>query len=223
MSGAARAETAEHEEGVENAAPAAPRGRTLSLVLAGLVVLIAVAVVAAAALRPSVPGPDSPEAGFARDMSTHHAQAVQMSFMIRDASDDEKIRTLAYDIITTQSAQIGMMTAWLDTWKAPKVDPKGPMRWMSGHGGHGGGSGAAMPGMATDQQLKELESAEGKDAEVLFLKLMIAHHRGGVEMAEAVLARTDREEVERLARTMVEGQSAEIELMTSMLRERGAA
>jgi uncharacterized protein (DUF305 family) len=205
---------------------APPRGRRLSLVLAGLVAAVAVLVAALSVLRPGGPGPDGPEAGFARDMSAHHAQAVRMSFLVRDATDAEDVRLLAYDIINTQSAQIGMMTAWLDFWGAPKVDPEGSMRWMSGHGGHGGhggGSGAAMPGMATREQLGELEKARGRDAEVLFLKLMIAHHRGGVSMARAVLARTDDDQVERLARTMVNGQQAEIDLMNSMLRKRGAA
>jgi uncharacterized protein (DUF305 family) len=51
---------------------------------------------------------------------------------------------------------------------------------------------------------------------------MIEHHRGGVEMARAVLARTGHDRVERLARTMVDGQESEIRLMEGMLRERGA-
>ncbi|HEX2316322.1 MAG TPA: DUF305 domain-containing protein, partial [Thermomonospora sp.] len=175
---------------------------------------------ALAVLRPGGPGPDGPEAGFARDMSTHHAQAVRMSFVVRDATDDEEVRLLAYDIINTQSAQIGMMTAWLDHWEAPKVDPGGSMRWMAGHGGHTGGT--TMPGMATREQLGRLEAARGRDAEVLYLQLMIAHHRGGVSMAQAILARTDDDHVERLARSMVDGQRSEIDLMTRMLRERGA-
>jgi uncharacterized protein (DUF305 family) len=155
-------------------------------------------------------------------MSTHHAQAVRMSFIIRDRTDDPDVRLLAYDIITTQQAQIGMMTAWLDEWGLPKTDPAGAMRWMSGHGGHRGGA-SAMPGMATREQLAELERASGRAAEVLFLRLMIAHHRGGVDMAEAVVARTGHDRVRRLARTMVAGQRSEITLMNTMLRERGAA
>ncbi|SEG89321.1 Uncharacterized conserved protein, DUF305 family [Thermomonospora echinospora] len=216
-------EATEAAAATQATAAAPPRGRRVSLVLAALVAVVAVIVVAVSVLRPGGPGPDSPEAGFARDMSTHHAQAVRMSFLVRDATEDEAVRLLAYDIINTQSAQIGMMTAWLDQWEAPKVDPGGSMRWMSGHGGHGGGPAATMPGMATREQLEELENAEGRAAEVLFLKLMIAHHRGGVSMAEAILSRTDHKQVERLARTMVQGQRSEVDLMNTMLRERGAA
>lgn len=202
-------------------APAAPRGRRATVALAALVVLAGAVLVALAVSRSERPGTDGPEAGFARDMSVHHAQAVQMSFVVRDRTDDSETRLLAYDIINTQSAQIGMMTAWLDEWGVPKADPAGRMRWMSGHGGHRGG-GAAMPGMATRGQLADLEKASGRAAEVLFLKLMIAHHRGGVGMARAALERTGHDRVRRLAGTMVEGQQAEITQMNAMLRQRGS-
>ncbi|WP_171064384.1 DUF305 domain-containing protein [Actinomadura soli] len=198
----------------------ARRGRRVTVVLAALVLLTGAALVALTVSRSGGPARDGPEAGFARDMSAHHAQAVRMSFIVRDRTDDRDVRLLAYDIISTQSAQIGMMTAWLDEWGLPKTDPAGPMRWMSGHGGHPGAS-AAMPGMATRERLTDLEKASGRAAEVLYLRLMAAHHRGGVAMAEAVLARTDHDRVRRLARTMVEGQRSEITLMNEMLRRRG--
>ncbi|MFC5186515.1 DUF305 domain-containing protein [Actinomadura harenae] len=215
----------ETEDGAEEAVavPGASRGRRTIIVLV-------VAVVAAAAVlivwtqRSGKPAAEGPEAGFARDMSVHHAQAVEMSFVVRDRTRDDAVRLLAYDIINTQEAQIGMMTAWLDGWGLPKADPAGPMRWM-GHGGHGGTSlpaDGSMPGMATPAQLAELGKASGRQAETLYLRLMIAHHRGGVSMAEAVLGRTGNAQVTRLARTMVEGQRAEITLMERMLAERGA-
>jgi len=196
------------------------RGRRVAAVLAALVLAIAVVLVVLAAARSGRPGTDGPEAGFARDMSTHHAQAVQMSFIVRDRTQDPDVRLLAYDIINTQSAQIGMMTAWLDEWGLPKTDPSGPMRWM-GHAGHASAP-ARMPGVATREQLTELEKAGDRDAEIRYLRLMIAHHRGGVSMAQAVLTRTDHDRVRRLARTMVNGQKAEITLMNGMLAKRGS-
>ncbi|WP_141576366.1 DUF305 domain-containing protein [Actinomadura sp. WMMA1423] len=205
-----------------SAASAAPRGRRVTVALAVLVLLAGAALVALAVSRSERPGADGPEAGFARDMSEHHAQAVRMSFVVRDRTGDPETRLLAYDIINTQSAQIGMMTAWLDEWGLPKTDPSGRMRWMSGHGGGHGGPAAAMPGMATRAQLDDLEKASGRAAEVMFLKLMIAHHRGGAGMARAALERTGHDRVRRLARTMVEGQQAEITQMNAMLRRRGS-
>ncbi|WP_245681596.1 DUF305 domain-containing protein [Actinomadura kijaniata] len=194
-------------------------------VIVAVAVLVAAAVFAGmAALRSGGPAADGPEAGFARDMSAHHAQAVRMAFTVRDKTRDPGLRTLAYDIATTQQAQIGMMTAWLDEWGLPKTDPAGPMRWMRGHSGHPAAPAAApaaMPGMATREQLDGLERASGRDAEIRFLRLMVVHHRAGVDMARAVLDRTGHERVRRLARSMVDGQRSEIDLMTAMLRERG--
>ncbi len=53
-------------------------------------------------------------------------------------------------------------------------------------------------------------------------ELMIDHHQGGVDMAEAVLPLTERAEVTYLADTIVAGQQAEIATMETMLEERKA-
>nr|BFE88458.1 hypothetical protein GCM10020093_110590 [Planobispora longispora] len=79
-----------------------------------------------------------------------------------------------------------------------------------------------MPGMASEDELERLRQATGKDKEVLFLQLMIRHHEGGVQMAEALLNLSERDEVVTMARHIVNTQSGEIKLMTDMLRQRGA-
>ncbi|WP_236004580.1 DUF305 domain-containing protein [Nonomuraea antri] len=200
-----------------------------------LLIVFAVLVVAAAAFllfgRDGAPRDTSPEAGFARDMATHHAQAVDMSFTIRDKSQSREIRNLAYDIITTQSNQRGMFQGWLQQWGLAQATDQRPMAWMSGHG-HGaaatptaspaGEGQGAMPGMASPQELTKLKELQGAEAEVLFLQLMIRHHEGGVEMAEGLLKLSKRDEVAGMAAKIVEGQSGEIKLMAELLRLRGA-
>ena len=49
------------------------------------------------------------DAGFARDMQMHHAQAVDMAMTIYAETDDDELRALAYDIATGQSSQRGEM------------------------------------------------------------------------------------------------------------------
>ncbi|MGW6499753.1 DUF305 domain-containing protein, partial [Nonomuraea angiospora] len=93
--------------------------------------------------RDGTPGDTSPEAGFARDMATHHAQAVDMSFIVRDKGPAKEIRNLAFDIINTQANQRGMFLGWLQQWGLDPATDQKPMAWMSGHG-HGGGA-AATP------------------------------------------------------------------------------
>jgi uncharacterized protein (DUF305 family) len=172
-----------------------------------------------------MPGDDSPEAGFARDMATHHAQAVDMAFIVRDASSDPELRSLAYDIIVTQTAQRGMFMGWLQEWELPQASDKPRMAWMPGHAQAAADSSSApvpMHGMASAEQMARLQAASGSAAEVQFLQLMIRHHEGGVLMARAVLPLTTRGEVLSIAKAIDTGQTAEIALMTRMLASRGA-
>ncbi|MFD3333264.1 DUF305 domain-containing protein [Streptomyces sp. NPDC058700] len=174
---------------------------------------------------PRTPSTASADAGFARDMSVHHQQAVEMSFIVRDRTRDEEVRRLAYDIANTQANQRGMMLGWLDLWALPKVESGvEPMAWMGMGGSADTGplDGALMPGMATDAQLDELRKAEGREAEVLYLKLMTEHHRGGVHMAEGCVQKCTVDVERGLAQGMVAAQESEILLMADMLRKRGA-
>ncbi|MFB9520839.1 DUF305 domain-containing protein [Streptomyces cremeus] len=171
---------------------------------------------------PGGPGGDSADAGFARDMAAHHQQAVEMSFLVRDRTKDADVRRLAYDIANTQANQRGMMLGWLDLWGLPKTGTA-PMAWLggSGHAGHARGPEGLMPGMATRARLAELRTASGRAAEVRYLRLMTAHHRGGVEMARGCVRLCSVRVEKELAQGMVDAQQAEVELMEGMLRERG--
>ncbi len=168
------------------------------------------------------PATSSADAGFARDMAVHHQQAVEMSYIVRDRTKDEDVRRLAYDIAQTQANQRGMLLGWLDLWELPKVPEGAPMEWMGMGDMPPGEDGALMPGMATGAELKRLGALSGKKAEILYLQLMIRHHRGGVHMAQGCVERCEVSAERRLARGMVESQESEIELMSSMLESRGA-
>ncbi|MER7947171.1 DUF305 domain-containing protein [Streptomyces sp. NPDC096079] len=174
---------------------------------------------------PSTPASSSADAGFARDMSVHHQQAVEMSFIVRDRTKDEDVRRLAYDIANTQANQRGMMLGWLDLWGLPKNESGvEPMTWMGMGVSADADSldGALMPGMATDAQLDELRRASGRKAEILYLKLMTEHHKGGVHMAEGCVRKCGVEIERNLAQGMVDAQRSEMALMADMLRKRGA-
>lgn len=223
--------------------------------VAGTAVLLALLFAAAATVAAAsgdrdpadrTPALHSADAGFARDMAVHHQQAVEMSFVVRDRTQDEAVRSLAYDIANTQANQRGMLLGWLDLWGLPKVvagEP--PMAWMtasegpeghegpgghagydgsSGHAGHGAAKpGALMSGMATKEEIARLGAASGRDAEVLYLQLMTDHHVGGVAMARGCAEQCVTPAERDLARGMVEAQQSELTLMADMLKQRGAA
>jgi uncharacterized protein (DUF305 family) len=179
------------------------------------------------------PADDSVDAGFARDMQIHHGQAVEMSYAVTLVTDDQSVRTMAYDVMTSQQGQIGRMSGWLDSWDLPAYSPAPLMEWMGGvdageghegHEGHeaGGNDGALMPGMATDAELEQLRQSSGLDAEILFLQLMVEHHRGGVDMASYAAEHAGEDEVRLAAERMASSQAVEIDAMNDMLVERGA-
>ena len=199
--------------------------RRLSVLAAGgLAIVLSVVVGLLIGSRIGTPRDDSPEAGFARDMTTHHAQAAEMSFVVRDKSSDQDLRTLASDIIVTQSAQRGIFMGWLQQWGLPQASARPRMAWMPGHAhmARAEDGTVLMHGMASDAELRSLGEANGVDAEIRFLRLMIRHHEGGIIMARALMARSDRRELVQMAKSVEEGQLAEIAQMKSMLAARGA-
>lgn len=183
------------------------------------------------ALELHSPDTHSADAGFARDMQLHHAQAVDMAMQIYRKTDDPEIRMMAYDMATAQSAQIGEMYSWLVDWDLPqRGDPL--MQWM-GHGAesHGDGHEASTPetdlyeamGMASPEQLTQLAEASGTEADCLFLTLMIRHHVGGIEMVDAVLELGSQPRVKTVATAMGEVQQFEIDAMNASLLRLGCS
>ena len=207
----------DHDDGGRDSAH---RGRLLLVGLAALLVGV-LGTLWVVQARSSAPTDFGADAGFARDMQTHHAQAVQMAFLVRDRTDDPEVRTVAFDIITTQQQQAGQMYGWLEQWGLDQTGGHEPMAWVGGeHAAAHANADGTMPGSATAAQIAELEGATGVEAERIFLRLMIAHHTGGVAMSEAAADQARTPEVKNLARTIAVGQTAEIEQMKRMLAHR---
>jgi uncharacterized protein (DUF305 family) len=184
----------------------------LLLLLAAAILAAGVALAGLLTSRP--PGDDSPEAGFARDMMVHHAQAVQMADIVRDKTQNDAIRYLATDIELSQQAQIGMMQGWMGEWSLPMSGSEPAMSWM-GHPTDG-----LMPGMAAPDEIDLLSKAPPQEADKLFLMLMVNHHQAALPMAQAILDRTNRPNVRQLAEAIKTSQQLEITQMKSMLASR---
>ncbi|UZN04763.1 DUF305 domain-containing protein [Cellulomonas sp. S1-8] len=202
--------------------------RAVVAVLVLLAALVGLAVGATLVARPdaATPTDDSVDAGFARDMQAHHAQAVELSILVRDRSDDDTLRAIALDVLTIQQQQIGQMAAWLRLWGLPAAAPDGPMAWMADDADHGHASGGAladMPGWVSTQDMNRLRAADGVEAERLFLTLMIDHHAGGVQMARHAVDHAHHPEVVRFAQGVVDSQTREQVVLQDLLDARGGA
>ncbi len=179
----------------------------------------------------AVPGADSVDVGFAQDMSVHHEQAVEMAAWERDHTADSRLKQLAFDIESTQNAQVGRMQGWLESWDAAALPSGGYMGWMSGSAAHTHGTAVAgtpgklvqMPGMASAEELTRMRASTGHELDVLFLQLMLRHHEGGVEMARYAAEHAEQGDVRNLARQILTSQSAESDYLRQLLAERAAA
>jgi uncharacterized protein (DUF305 family) len=198
------------------ARPAARSVASLPVVTALLTVLAAL-LATGFLLAAQPPLEDSAEVGFARDMSRHHAQAVAMAEVIRDRTPDPELRAFTQDIALTQQAQIGMMTAWLDQWGYSQSGSGPAMAWM------GMPTSERMPGMATPAEVAELRTLPLERAEGQFLALMVAHHAGGVAMAEAGATLAEDPQVVALAQGIAAAQASEIDYLQSLREQRGLA
>lgn len=217
--------TQQHLGQEERVGPERWRGATAPI-LAGATLLAVLlgALVGWLVFAPHPPTEDSAEAGFARDMYEHHAQAVEMSLLALDQTEDPAVFDLAWDIATSQSNQMGQMEGWIKMWGLSMARTGPRMAWMD-HDPQATAAlpeGVPMPGMASPAEMQQLRESQGEQSDVLFLQLMITHHASGVQMADAALARAAEGEVLRLARAMSNAQQSEIDLMVSMLTERGA-
>lgn len=89
------------------------------------------------------------------------------------------------------------------------------MRDKGDHMMHGGsGMKGEMEGM-----MMSLEGKTGTEFDKIFLKEMIIHHEGAVEMAEAALENAERQEIKDLSIAIIEAQNKEIEDMKKWARE----
>jgi uncharacterized protein (DUF305 family) len=196
----------------------------MAVIAVGLVLLGGGLAVALGIGRDEAPAPSAVDVGFSRDMARHHLQGVEMANLALERSDDPAVRGLAFDIASTQNNQVGRMHGWLALWG---YSPTGGdvMGWMagdgSGHSGHATDESGLMPGMATEEELATLRSLDGTAFDVEFLRLMMRHHQGGLEMAQYALENASTPVVRRLAQAIAESQTAETTLMADMLAARG--
>ena len=155
----------------------------------------------------AIPDPNATDIGFLQDMRTHHEQAVNLSFYYLSLpGTNANIRDIAREIIFDQGIDIGRMIELLRTFGATETNESDTaMTWM-----HEPTPIDRMPGLASDSDIDKLLSSNGAGADKLFAQLMIAHHQGGIHMAQYAVDHANVIEVRRLAFAMVSGQTGEI-------------
>ena len=147
---------------------------------------------------------------FAQMMIVHHEGALEMAELAVERASTEEVRALAERIAAAQGPEIELMSGWLETW-----DEELPAEAQHGGMDHGG---MDMDGMDQEAAMATLAELEGAEFDRTFLELMVAHHRGAVEMAQAQIGEGADPDALALARTIRDDQNIEITEMENLLR-----
>jgi uncharacterized protein (DUF305 family) len=162
----------------------------------------------------ATPDPNAVDIGFLQDMRTHHEQAVYLGlYYLSLENTDPELRVLAREIVFGQGIDIGRMIQLLRLYGATETNESDTaMTWMNEPTPN-----ERMPGLASEADIDKLLASSGDDANKLFVDLMVAHHQGGIHMAEYALDHANEIEVRRFANAMIQSQSGEIEELQALI------
>lgn len=144
---------------------------------------------------------------FVAEMIPHHESAVEMAEIALERGESPFVTGLAEDIVRAQKAEISTLRRE-DSQLADAGVEKGAL-----------GVPAHMMGMGEDtERLKTVAPFDD-----VFIKMMVPHHKGAVEMAKVELAKGSDPELKTLAREIIDAQQREIREMAEHLKTSGAA
>jgi uncharacterized protein (DUF305 family) len=154
-------------------------------------------------------------------MIHHHAQAIVMAGYSTTRAENPQIKVLSERIIVSQRDEIRIMQQWLreNGQTAPEPNPQGMIMNMGGMQHT-----MLMPGMATEEEMAQLDRARGRDYDRLFLILMIKHHEGALQMVEKLFATHGGgvdDVIYKAASDTFADQGSEIDRMQRMLEAMG--
>ena len=173
--------------------------------------------------RAKLPPLSAKDVEFMQGMIMHHAQAVEMTALINDRTNNKELRLLGARISHSQADEMKYMERWLKLRGEPISMPMQSMQHtpdmdMSKHQHQ-----MLMPGMLTEEQMDALKKAKAAEFDRLFLKGMIQHHKGALVMVDELFNTAGSGQDSQLfnfATDVDSGQRAEIRIMEKMLGER---
>ena len=150
---------------------------------------------------------------FMQGMIGHHAQAVEMVDLLYKNTTNASMKMLGMRIKVSQDDEMNMMRAWL---KDHGAEIPGPHHHHTKEG--------FMPGMLTQEEMDALAAAKGVDFDRLFLRGMIKHHGGAIQMVQELFATPGAGQeggIYAFASDVDSDQRMEIDRMGMMLKELG--
>ena len=166
------------------------RGRALRAIAVAVLSMLAIAGPASAT------GPRSnAERDFLAEMISHHSMAVDMAEMAQEKAPHPELRTLAANIVRSQTSESQRMRRWLRAWYDRRASVE-----------------------MDHEAMQMLEQAPaGPQFEVRFMAMMSVHHAQAIEMARMVRSSRLHRQVRQLTGDIIRDQEREISQMQDWL------
>ena len=153
------------------------------------------------------PATGKPDLDFVQGMIPHHQGAIDMAKVVLQYGKDPEIKKLAEGVVKAQEGEISAMNQWLS--KADKATlPASP-------------DSAKANDQAMATMMKNMIVPYSGNADVDFVKGMIPHHQGAIDMAKVALQYAKDPVLLKLANDIVTAQESEIGFMTEWLKKNG--
>lgn len=141
-------------------------------------------------------------------MRIHHRGAIAMAKEAEQKSQRREIKSLARNIIITQNREENeLLRKWREQWYAQASEE--PVTY-------GGKAKPVAPMTKAQQQSMAMsEDLGATDAkfDLRFMNAMIVHHEGAIAMAQDALQKSQRPEIQQLAREIATSQQVEVDQM----------
>lgn len=132
---------------------------------------------------------------FIDTMTKHHQMAVMMSEAAVQKGSDAKVKEFGRKGGEEQKKDVERLAAWRQQWY-PNASDAHNMQ---------------LPGAASmNMDMSHMQTSSGHAFDMMFVDMMIPHHRGALEMSRDALQKAQRQELKDFAQQTIDKQEKEI-------------
>ena len=135
----------------------------------------------------SMPEMVKDDQSFIEAMIPHHQEAVDSSNQILISTQDPELKTFVQNVISAQTKEINEMKTWYKQWYGKDYTDSSNYQAMMGG----------------------MNNKTGSELDQEYIKGMIQHHAGAIQMAKKIQTITKRAEVTKLASDIIISQTRE--------------